>query len=87
MAKFIHNNALYDVWHCHHPTECGYTLFSFVHNTYPCIDYVLVDKWLLQRVSESDIEIITWSDYAPTSTITTQRPLHPTRYGEQTLTL
>lgn len=79
MVKFLHTNAVYDVWQCHHTTERGYTFFSPDHNTYSLIDYFLVAKWLLQRVSRSEIETITWSDHAPTS-IFISNPSSPPSY-------
>lgn len=87
MVNFLHANALYDVWWCHHTTDRGLHLFLSVHNTYTRIDCFLVDKWLLQKAIRSDIKTITWSDNAPTiisfSNPTSQ---HPTRSGALTRT-
>lgn len=76
MAKFIQKNAFYDVWCCHYPTECDYTFYSSVHNTYTRIDYFLVVKWILQKICESDIEAITWSNHTTVS-ITITNPTSP----------
>lgn len=47
--------------------EREYIYHSPVHITYTRIDYFLIDKWLLQKVCNSDIAPITWADHAPTS--------------------
>lgn len=65
MSKFLQMNDLFDVWRCHHTTERNYTFFSTTHNSYSRIYYFLVDKWLLQRINNSDIAEITWSDHPP----------------------
>lgn len=64
MGFFIKNKDLYDVWRCHHTTEHDYSFFHH-HNPYTRIDYFLVDKLTLPKVSESAISTITWSDHAP----------------------
>lgn len=70
MGTFIRNNDLYDVWRCHHSTERDYSFFSHQHNSYTRIDFFLVDKWTLAKVSDSSIATITWSDHAPVSITT-----------------
>lgn len=48
-------------------------------NSYSRIDLCLVDQWLLQRISSSEIIVITWSDHAPISiTISESDSLGPT---------
>lgn len=41
--------------------------FSPSHLSYSRIDYFIVDKWTLQKVTESTIGTITSSDHAPIS--------------------
>lgn len=59
MGPFIRNNDLYDLWRCHHTTEKDYSYFFPRHNSYTRIDYFLVDKWTLPKVSASQISTIT----------------------------
>lgn len=76
MGSFIRNNDLYDVWRCHHTTERDYSFFSHRHNSYTRIDYFLVDKWTLTKISNSSIGTITWSDHAPVSMEVVDGPQH-----------
>lgn len=78
MGSFIRNNDLYDVWRCHHTTEGDYSFFSHRHNSYTRIDYFLVDKWTLTKITDSSVGTITWSDHAPVSVNVADRP-HPPR--------
>ncbi|XP_077341365.1 vomeronasal type-2 receptor 26-like [Lithobates pipiens] len=79
MGPFLLKNDLYDTWRCLYPDDREYSYHSPVHNTYTRIDYIFTDKWLLQRVAESDIAPITWVDHAPISTtlhIVKSQPTH-----------
>lgn len=64
LANFLHSHELYDAWRCTHANERHYS-FSHRHCTYTRIDLFLMDKWLLQKVTQTKIETITWSDHAP----------------------
>lgn len=74
MGSFIRSNDIYNVWRCHHTTERDYSFFSHRHNSYTRIDYFLVDKWLLPKITVSNISTITWSDYAPITMTTNDTP-------------
>lgn len=64
MQHFLHNKDLYDMWRCFHSSKRDFTCFSTAYNSYSRIDYFLVDKWLLQHISDYNIDPITWSDDA-----------------------
>lgn len=66
---FISSSGLYDVWRCQHLSEKDYTYYSNVHHSYSRIDLFLVDKFILQQISKSDLHCITWSDHAPISVV------------------
>lgn len=65
LAHFLRSNELYDAWRCTHDSERDYSFFSHRHGTYMRIDLFLMDKWLLQKVSQAKIDTIAWSDHAP----------------------
>lgn len=67
LQSCISLSSLLNMWQCHHASEKVYSFFSHVHLTYSCINLFLVDKFLLQSISESKIHDITWSDHAPVS--------------------
>lgn len=62
---FLHKHDLYDVWRCQHGSKRDYSYFSPPHKSYSRIEYFLTDRWTLQTVSSSFIDIIIWSDHAP----------------------
>lgn len=65
LGPLLHKLDLYEVWRCHHTSEKDFTFFSTPHIAYSRIDYLLVDKYMLGKVSRSQIGNITWSDHAP----------------------
>lgn len=67
ISSFTNLTNLYDLWRCHHSTEKDFTFFSQVHLSYSRIDMFLLDKFLLQKISKSEIGTITWTDHAPVS--------------------
>lgn len=74
---------LHDAWRCHHVEERDYMFFLPCHNSYSRIDLILVDQWILQKVSDSSILPITWSDHSPICITTEDCPSPPRPiYGE-----
>lgn len=61
----------YDPWRCLHGTERDYSFFSAAQGSYSRIDLFLLHKTTLQTVSQANIGLITWSDHAPVSLIST----------------
>lgn len=55
LAHFISSSNLFDIWNSQHSPERDFTFFSKAHYTYSRIDLFLVDKFLLQKVTKSDI--------------------------------
>lgn len=70
---FISSSGLYDVWRCQHSSEKDYTFYSNVHHMHSRIDLFLVDKFILQQITKSDLHCITWSDHAPISVVVGDR--------------
>lgn len=67
LTNFIASSNLFNVWQCQHAMEKYFTFFSQAHRSYSRIDLFLIDKFLLQNVTKSEIYMITWSDHAPVS--------------------
>lgn len=49
------------------------TFFSSIHHTYSRIDLFLVDKFILQQITKSELHCITWSDHHPISVVVGDR--------------
>lgn len=64
LAQF-HNLQLIDAWRLFHPGERDYSFYSRPHQTYSCLDYLLVPHNQLQAIKNTSIRCITWSDHAP----------------------
>lgn len=67
LINFAQSANLYAVWRCYHSTEKDFTFFSQIHLSYSRIDMFLLDTFLLQQISKSEIGCITWTDHAPVS--------------------
>lgn len=65
LQLFANEEELHDTWRYSHSTERDYTFYSNPNRTHSRIDFFLVDKMVLPRVSASSIGQITWSDHAP----------------------
>lgn len=76
-SNILLNKSVYDAWHCSHISERDYTYYSPRFNSYCRIDIFLVDKWLLQWISSSEIADITWSDHV-SLTISESESCRPT---------
>lgn len=76
LTTFLRTHNLFDVWHCRHANERDYSFYSDRHCTYGRIDLYLVDRWLLQKNSQTKMNSITWSDHA--SVLITIGDKHPT---------
>lgn len=50
-----------------HNNARDYTFYSPVHATYSRLDFFLVELWLLEAVTRTNIGIMTFSDHAPVS--------------------
>lgn len=64
LSPFLRNHKLYDVWRCTHANEKDYSFYSHRHCVYIRIDLFLADKWLLQKITQTKVNNITWSDHA-----------------------
>lgn len=67
LPNLMMHEDIYATWRCLHTSERDYTYHSPRFNCYSSIDLCIVDKWLLQRISSSEIADITWSDNAAIS--------------------
>lgn len=65
LQSILYKEDLYDVWRCQHSNKHDYTFHSSRHNSYSCLDIIIVDRNLLQAVSSSTIHNILWSDHTP----------------------
>lgn len=55
---------LVDIWRTLHPGEKDYIFYSNPHNSFCCVDYFLVSREVLDRVSVCDIGMRILSDHA-----------------------
>lgn len=67
LAPCVLQEDFHDPWRCMNPTGRDFTFFSNPHSSYSRIDYFLVDRKLLLKVSDATIDNISWSDHAPVS--------------------
>lgn len=77
LCNFLNKYDLYDPWRCHHSNERNYSFFSNPHKSYSRIDFLLVDKFTLMKVTSSSIEEIVWSDHAPVGLVVSNGPHAP----------
>ena len=61
----LFTNQLADIWRILHPKDRDYTCYSSVHGTYSRLDYILIEHRWIERVSEAEIGVKTWSDHTP----------------------
>lgn len=60
---FMKEQGMVDVWREHHSLNKEDTHYSKIHNTYSRIDYVLMNRWDLYRVTECTIGVTDISDH------------------------